>query len=582
MQLVFGRYRRSLTRYESALAYALLGIVAGVFSGVAVIAFEQAIEELALLWGVGGRGDDFESLTMLERFVLPVAGALVLGAAFSALRPEDRDVGIVHVINRLYTQYGMLRMRNAAVQFIGGAVALATGQSGGREGPGVHLGAAINSVVGQRLALPNNSLRILIACGSAGGIAAAFNTPLAGVIFAMEVIVSEYTVAGFLPVVLSAVAASMVSHQLGGGAELFDIPRAQLVSLWEVPYLATLGLFCGVAAAALIRLSTLSARLADRPVLLRFAVAGLLTGTLALFVPEVLGMGYDTLGRALYEELALRALLVIAVAKIFTTAVAVGFGMPVGVIGPILLVGACLGGVAGLVGEPLYADVSGMGIGIDPTLYVIVGMAATMGAVFAAPLAACLAAIELTQSTSVAMPALLAIIVAHLVNTSVFRQRSVHRSMLRQLLRRAPDDPLNQLLHRTDVNAVLDSSVVTLDRNIGPAVFRTLTVQIPQWCLIQRDGELLFVISGKELVEWLEASPPEDGQTKDVTEASLRRWSIAVVPEQATLRQVLDILRARTVEAVAVYTRISAGQRTLRGIVTRDRIERFTLDRLNS
>lgn len=581
LQFSFGSFRRSLTHYESALAYAFLGIIAGVLSGAAVIAFEHAIEHTALLWGVGSRGDNFESLPALERFALPLAGALTLGAAFSALQPEHRDVGIVHVISRLYLHYGMLPVRNAIVQFLGGVVALATGQSGGREGPGVHLGAAINSIIGQRLGLPNTSLRILIACGSAGGIAAAFNTPLAGVIFTMEVIVSEYTVAGFVPVVLSAVVASAMSHQLGGGAEIFEMSGVQLASLWEIPYVMLLGLCCGTASALLIRLSTLSAKLTDRPVLLRFALAGLLTGSLALLVPEVLGIGYDTLGRAMFQELALQTLLVIALAKIVATAVAVGFGMPVGLIGPTLLIGACIGGAAALVGAPLLASQQAMAFTIDPTLYVTVGMAATMGAVFGAPLAACLAAIELTQSTSVAMPALLAIIIANLVNTSLFRQRSAHRSVLRQLLRRLPDDPLDQLLHRTDVNAVIDSSVVTLDRKLGSSVVSTLAVQVPNWCLIQREGELLFLVSGNELMEWVENSPSED-EDPDITEATLRRWSIAVVPEQATLRQVLDILRARTVEAVAVYARAGQGKRILRGVVTRDRIERFALHSLNN
>jgi H+/Cl- antiporter ClcA len=619
LEFSLGSYRRSLTRYESALAYALLGIIAGVLSGVVVIGFEHSIEQLALLWGVGDRGDDFEALPALWRFLLPVCGALGLGLAFSFLSAEDREVGIVHVISRLHSNYGMLPWRNAVVQFIGGAVALATGQSGGREGPGVHLGGAVNSVVGQRLSLPNNSLRVLIACGSAGGIAAAFNTPLAGVIFAMEVIVSEYTVAGFLPVLLAAVAASALSRSFGGGSEIFDLSSAQLGSLWEIPYVVVLGICCGTAAAMLIRISVLSAGLAHWPVIVRFGLAGLLVGSFGLVIPEVLGIGYDTLERAMYGELALGALLLIATAKILATGVTVGLGMPVGLIGPILLVGACIGGALGIAAPSVYAQLLEAPPAIDPIFYVTIGMAATMGAVFAAPLAAGLAAIELTQSTSIAMPALLAIVAATLTNQALFRQRAAHISVLRQLQRQLPGDPLNQLLHRTDVNSVLDSSVVIINEQVSPAVNATLTLQIPNWCLISRDGEDLFLVRGGELIEWLEAdraraddpagdadsSPtagigsghalnPTDGADSGdsggdeerapplVTESTLRRWTIAAVPEQATLRQALDILRARTVEAVCVYGRVGRGKRVLRGIVTRDRIERFTLDRMNS
>ncbi|MFT7286482.1 MAG: CIC family chloride channel protein [Halieaceae bacterium] len=578
MRINLDCYRRSLTQYESALAYALLGIVAGMLAGSAVIAFEYSVDKLAILWGVGDNGEAFETLSALERFLHPIIGALLLGLGFALLRPEDREVGIVHVISRLHSNYGMLPWRNAIVQFVGGAIALASGQSGGREGPGVHLGSSVTSLVGQSLSLPNNSLRVLVACGSAGGIAAAFNTPLAGVIFAMEVIVSEYTVAGFMPVMLAAVAASAVSRQLGGGASVFDMSSVQLGTLWEIPYIIVLGICCGTAVAMFIRISTISAGRTHWPVAVRFAIAGTVTGALGVAVPEVLGIGYDTLGRVLYGDIAVQALLLIAGAKLLATALSVGFGMPVGLIGPNLLIGACIGGFLGIVGNQLFPAIA-----IDPTLYVTIGMAATMGAVFGAPLAASLAVIELTQSTSVAMPALLAIVAANLTNLTLFRQRSAHRSVLRQLQRQLPDDPLNQLLHRTDVNAVLDGSVVILSDQLGPAVRSTLSLQVPTWCLITREGENLFLVSGSELLQWLENNPPgeaEEARNFDVTESSLRRWSIGVVPEQATLRQTLDILRTRTVEAVCVYSRSGNKQRSLRGVVTRDRIERFTLDHL--
>jgi len=222
-------YRRYLTNYDSALSYAVLGIVGGVASGLVVLAFELAIREVARLFGVGAGGEGFEELPRWMAFALPAGGATVLGILYMLLKPDDRETGIVHVISRMHSHYGALPLRNALLQFVAGAFALGTGQSGGREGPGVHLGAAINSLLGQRLALPSNSLRTLIACGTAGGIAAAFHTPLAGVIFAMEVIVADYTVAGFIPVMLAAVAASAVSRTLSDGdGALLGMPVVEL------------------------------------------------------------------------------------------------------------------------------------------------------------------------------------------------------------------------------------------------------------------------------------------------------------------------------------------------------------------
>jgi hypothetical protein len=163
----------------------------------------------------------------------------------------------------------------------------------------------------------------------------------------------------------------------------------------------------------------------------------------------------------------------------------------------------------------------------------------------------------------------------------------VHRSVLRQLQRQVSDDPLSQLLQRTDVTTVLDSSVVVISDRVTRAVASSLALQIPNWCLVQRDGEALFLVQGSELVDWIEGQADAGGEGEgksegelNITESTLRRWTIREAPEQATLQQSLDILRRHTVEAVCVYARVKRSGRELRGILTRDRIERFTLDRL--
>ncbi|MEM8492314.1 MAG: chloride channel protein [Pseudomonadota bacterium] len=573
-------YRRSLTRYESALAYAILGIGAGFLSGAAVIIFEHAIDKVALLWGVDNRADNFEALPPLYRSLLPIGGALVLGLFFTFLREEDRDSGIAHVISRMYGSYGALPLRNALAQFIGGVTALSTGQSGGREGPGVHLGSAVASLAGQRLGLPNNSLRVLIACGSAGSIAAAFNTPLAGVIFTMEVIVSEYSVAGFVPVMLSAVTASALSKQFGGGVEIFEVGEFQLASLAELPLVLCLGLACGVYGAIFVKISSRASTFNERPVLLRFLLAGTVSGCMAFWVPETLGLGYDTLESALFGQLAWTALILIATVKVVTAALSLGLGMPVGVIGPSLMIGACVGGAAGSIAELALPTLA-----IDAGMYVTIGMGAMMATTLGAPLAASLAVIELTQSTSVAMPALLAIIAAHLMNLTVFKQLSAHRMVLKQRKLRVPDDPLNQLLHRTDISSAFDGSVVVIGERMTAAIGSGLAVQVPNWCLIRRENEDLFLVNGPELIDLLEArkGDPEASSESpdfDITESSLRRWSIAHAPEQATLSQALDVLRVKTAEGICVY-RKEGGKRVLRGVLTRDMIDRFTLRRID-
>lgn len=576
MRTLLTRYRQYLTNYESVLAYSLLGIVGGLASGLVVIAFELLIGQLASLWGVGDGGEGFETLPTWAQFALPVAGATVLGIVYSLLKPEDRETGVVHVISRMHSHYGALPLRNALLQFVAGAFALASGQSGGREGPGVHLGGAVNSLMGQGLGLPNNSLRVLVACGTAGGIAAAFHTPLAGVIFAMEVIIAQYSVVGFIPVILAAVAATAVSQPLSWDGAFLSIPAvAGLNSLWEIPYILLVGLACGIAAAAYIRLIKLAASLSHWPVALRFILAGTLTGTLALAAPEILGMGNDTLNLMVNTEFALGAVLLVALCKLLATGLSAGMGMPIGIIGPCLLIGASIGTAVGILGSTLQP-----GLASDLTLYIVVGMAAAMAAILNAPLAAILAVIEMTHTISIGMPALLAIVAATLTNTGIFGQRSAHQTLLRQLKRVVPDDPLNQLLHRTDVTSTMDVRVVRVPVVLQQDDLEPLLEFTPTWCLVSRDSEDLYLVQGSELLDWLaEHAADEDGA--DLTEAQIRRWTIASVPVQANLRQAMDTLRSHTVEAVCVCERSrSSGKQILHGVVTREGIEKFSLARL--
>lgn len=573
LHTLFSNYRRRLTNYESVLSYAVLGILGGLASGVAVLLFELAIRETGQWWGVTNGGEGFETLPRWMLFALPTGGAVVLGLCFWAIKPEHRETGIVHVISRMHSHYGILPAKNAIVQFLGGVFALATGQSGGREGPGVHLGGAINSLFGQWLHLPNNSLRMLIACGTAGGISAAFQTPLAGVIFAMEVIIAEYTVVGFIPVMLAAVSASVITHSFADGIGLLHLPALELNSLKEIPFIVLLGLCCGLAAGLFIRISKSTAQLAHWPVVLRFSIAGVLTGTLAYWVPQILGMGYDTLDLALQGKLALSVLLIIAVSKLVATAVSCGMGMPIGLIGPNLMIGACIGGALGTAIAAFAPDIAS-----DPVLYIVIGMSAAMGAVLNAPLAAILAVIELTQTINISMAAMLAIVIATLTNTGLLRQQSAHQSVLRQLQRQVSDNPLDRLLHRTDVNSTMDTRVVRAPCTLTETDLEPLVEFKPTWCLIAREQEDLYLVDGAALLAWLLESEIDEEAGIDVTEADIRRFTIAEVPLEATLRQALDTMKSETVEAVAVYGRSqNTGKRILHGIVTREGIEKFTV-----
>jgi hypothetical protein len=258
------------------------------------------------------------------------------------------------------------------------------------------------------------------------------------------------------------------------------------------------------------------------------------------------------------------------------TATSCGLGLPVGLIGPNLLIGACLGGALGLISARL-----GLSLDSDPVIYVVIGMGAAMGAVLNAPLAAILAVIEMTHTVSIGLPAMLAIITATLTNTVMFRQRSAHQAVLRQMQRIVPDDPLNQLLHRTDVSSVMDNRVVPVPAALHPRDLEPLIEFKPTWCLLEREQEDLYLVQGIELLEWLGQQSMVEDAAIDLTQADIRRWTMTRVPLQASLRQAMDTLRAQTVEAAIVAERSKkTGKRILHGVLTRDSIEKFTLARL--
>ena len=228
-------FRRKLSGVDALPQLAVLGLLSGIVTGGVILLFRLAIEWPLEHFLPGQGSESFEELDLLTRGLLPLAGALGLGLFLHKLGLHDRKVGIVHIMERLNYHQGYISFRSAMVQFVSGVTTVITGQSAGREGPAVHLGAAFSSLLGQWMRLPNNSIRTLVACGCAAAISASFNTPISGVIFAMEVVMMEYTIAGFTPIVLAAVSAAIVTQAVYGTEPAFSVPALTMNSLLEIP-----------------------------------------------------------------------------------------------------------------------------------------------------------------------------------------------------------------------------------------------------------------------------------------------------------------------------------------------------------
>ncbi|WP_339339663.1 chloride channel protein [uncultured Oceanicoccus sp.] len=564
--------RRRLANANSLIHLSILGVLSGITCSLVILLFRYAIESSSSLWLPGNNPDNFEDLPAWLHFTLPLSGAVVLGFMLRKVSASDTRTGIVHVLSHLHMNNGHLPLKNALIQFFGGILAIVSGQSGGREGPAVHLGAATNSLIGQKLLLPNNSIRMLVGCGTSAAIAASFNTPIAGVIFAMEVIMMEYTVAGFIPVMLAAITGTVMSRALFGGDPIFEIPTLEMASLWEVPFIAFLGLIIGSCAALFMKILSISLRHADRSIFQRFTIAGLVTGCCALLVPEIMGIGYDSLNAALNSELTLTVMLALIAAKIIATAVSSGMGMPIGLIGPNILIGACIGSVMGGLGAYFFPELTS-----QRSFYVLLGMGAMMGAVMNAPLAALMALLELSNNTAIIFPGMLAITVATLTNSEIFKQRSAHQTTLFRLKQLLPTDPVSLALQRSGVASLMQRNIALSANQISAEEARRLVAKPYRWYVIGSNDNALQLSHGDDLRAHIDEQLKQNHQAViDLTGPHTE--PVAKLNVQATLREALTLMNQLEVDTlyIAGYRggRPSSLGEADSGIITRSDIEK--------
>jgi len=400
-----------------------------VVAALLVLAFRWVIEDGQRLFLPNGELGGYESLSPWIAFVLPLVGGALLGWAFERLSPEFREVGIFHVLRRLRRPgLSILPPKNALVQFFGGAFAIVCGQSVDREGPGVHLGAAVGNLLGRRIGASGVNIYTLTVCGAAASIAAAFNTPLAGVVFVIEVLRVRYRIERFIPIIAASVMGAIISRARYGANPAFQVTDLIAGSMYELFLLAGLGIFTGLLAVLFMSGTTwLSAQTRRWRPLAAFSCAGAVTGLIGLVYPQVLGISYDTLNAILDNRLGAGLLAGLIVAKLVATAVAVGMRVPGGLIGPSLVIGGAAGGLLGVVAPQFATFTTG-----SEGFYAAMGMVAMMGAVLQAPLAALLALLELTADPDIILPGMTVVVTADLIARQLMGRKSIFEH-LRQI-----------------------------------------------------------------------------------------------------------------------------------------------------
>ncbi|WP_339118004.1 chloride channel protein [Halomonas sp. BMC6] len=570
-------FRRQLANVDALPQLCVLGLVSGVITGAVMVAFRLLLEAGAVLYMPQGDPEAFEGLSPWLRALLPIVAVTLIGLLLYRQRSAARKLGVSHVIERLTYHQGRFPLRNWLNQWWVGVVSVLGGLSAGREGPAIHLGAAASSGLGLKLRLPNNSLRVLVACGTAAGISASFNTPIAGVIFAMEVVMMEYTLMSFMPVILASTMGALVAQVMYGNEPAFRIPEVALGSLMNLPWIVVIGLVIGLMAGLFIHISR-SQRLQKLPLWLRLGVVGVATGALAWWFPEIQGIGYDSVAAALNNQLTITVLLALMVAKLLMTAITVAGGVPIGIIGPVLVAGAATGALGGMLGGWLWPEKAA-----DPGIYAMLGMAAMMGAVLQAPLAALMALLELTHTPNIMLPGMLVVVVACLTSRQLTGCEGFFISSVRYGLHPL-QQPLMQALSRVSVPAVMERQLVRTERMITPDQARRLLETNPMWLVIERssDDKPVLALKAAELARWLlehdEAldgeAPPED-ELVDLLEIPGQRLEMAPIGLQATLSEAFLKLQDSALGALYVVHGYRPKQQRISGIITRGAIERY-------
>lgn len=413
------RYKQSRT----TLMYGGLAIAIGLASGIGVYIFKFLIEFFHELFF-------FDFNQILSPFIswsvlfLPVLGGLLVGIIRHFLVGEEKHHGVAGIMEATALAGGRLRYNRIPVKTISSALSIGSGASVGPEDPSVQIGANIGSMVGQKLHLSDETIRTLVAAGAAAGIAAAFNAPIAGVFFALEVILGQIGANSMGAIVISAVASAVITQVLSGSQPAFVIPKYAFNSALELPLYFGLGLLAGPLAASYVRLLYAAQDIFNRwqvPNWIKPAVAGLAVGFTGIFLPQVFGVGYETIEKILAgENLGVLLLIALIIAKLILTPVSIGGGFMGGVFAPSLFLGAVLGAAYGAIAGSLLPSMA-----LSTAAFAMVGMAAVLAGAVHAPLTAIILLFEMTNDYRIILPLMFSVIVSMLIS-QIFQRESVY------------------------------------------------------------------------------------------------------------------------------------------------------------
>jgi CIC family chloride channel protein len=389
----------------------------------------------------------------------------------------------------------------------------------------------------------------------------------------MEVVIMEYSVIGFTPVILAAVSATTLTRVMFGDETAFTVPDLQINSLQELPVVAFMGALIGCLAAAFIQLSLFaSSLLSKQAIWIRTTLAGIITGVIAVALPEVMGTGYDTVDGILLMQVSVVTVVLLTFAKTITSAIAIGLGIPAGLIGPTLFIGAAAGGAFASAIGLIYPAIG------STAFYATLGMAAMMAAVLQAPLAALIYLLELTADHAIILPGMITVITASLITRVVFGKSSIYQHLM---LARGLDyrnSSLSRALRRIGVASVMERNIIQQPRMISRAVAEQILKQEPRWILLTNDDNerktcLLPATDLARYIIQLNTQTDPNKQDLDLLKIPAKRIDTAATTIVATLQEAHELMQAEQCEVLFIRGAHGESKQRIYGVITREHIE---------
>nr|WP_233487490.1 chloride channel protein [Thalassovita gelatinovora] len=500
----------------SQFQFWLIAASIGTSAGFAALFFRKGIELFqAFLYGTDNTANLrhlSETLPWYWILLLPVAGGLATGLVLHFFTPDARVRAVADVVEGAAMNNGRVEGRAGIASAVASFITLSTGGSTGREGPVVHIAGVISGWVSNRIHADGITGRDLLGCAVAAAVSASFNAPIAGALFALEVILRHFAVHAFAPIVIASVAGTIINRLEFGGVTEFHLPEANVLEFYvELPAFLLLGLICGLVATLLMRSVFLAEDIGnfiqDRsgmPRWLRPALAGAVLGAMAIWFPHIIGVGYETTSATLTGQLLLGQAILFAMVKVLAVVITMAGRMGGGMFSPSMMIGALTGLAFGLIATGIFPEVSGA-----HTLYALAGMGAVAAAVLGAPISTTMIVFELTGDWQTGLAVMVAVslstaLASRLVDRSFFltqlERRNVHLaagpqayllSMFRAAtLMRLPEDPGAADIERCremvedgiflDVEATLEQAMPLFDRAGVPFIPIVGPVSDPQ------------------------------------------------------------------------------------------------------